>query len=724
MAILDVTHITATEAIETLLAIPAFLPLMVCTGYLTAWFTNLHDFRRRSFIERIFWSVPLSIAVSTIGAVLIGRFLSLAAATTFFVVCTVLWLAVVGQEWLHSRRSETNGNLGLEPLGGKALLLAAAWIALVIFSLVDIQKDQQLFMSLFISDHSARINWIEAVLRTGVPPANSLYFYKSPAPMRNYYFWYVDCASVAQIAHLPARAVLAASCVWSGFALAALIGLYLKHFLCVGARLRKQFLLAVSLLAVTGLDICVNIVDLFFLHRPTYLDFEWWSRDPIYSWFSSVLWAPHHVASLICCMFAFLLAWMAGKDRNQNRFASVVLIALALASAFGLSIFVPFGFFLVMLAWGFWQVAIERTPLSALLLAGGGALSCLLLVPYLWDLTHGSSKMQAGASLAVQGGGVFGFSVRETFPPDGLLASGLLQHLASTHLALARNVANLLLLVPGYTVELGFFLIVLLVYAIPARRGTARNTSAERSLVFISIAIIPIISFIRSAVFQSNDFGWRAALILQFPLLLLASQLIMRWRQRDASGAASSNRQPSELLRSTASLALAIGVISTFSQMLPLRFDSEILEGNFRTRGTPQPGILSHNAYTSYLGYRELAHAISASSIVQFNPGNPWAVWKMIDVLGVDHQVSITSDEPGCDSAVGGDASGCPAMAAAFDSLYKGATADQARITCRQFGTQYLIAKIYDPAWRDEHSWVWTLNPVVSDPEFRALDCR
>ncbi|MGA8731085.1 MAG: hypothetical protein WB608_20175 [Terracidiphilus sp.] len=702
--------------IDSLLAIPAFLPLTVCTGYLAAWFTDLHDFRKRSIVERIFWSIPLSIAVSTISLVLIGRFLSLTTASVFLLLCSVLWLAILGREWFGLRRSGAKWNLGLQPLGGTMLLLAVVWIAVVVLSLVDFQKGQQLFMSLFISDHSARVNWIQSTLRTGIPPTNPFYFYKDAAQMRNYYFWYVDCASVAEISRLPARAILTSSCVWSGFALVALIGLYLKHFLCVGTRLRKQFLLAVSLLAVTGLDICVNIVDLFIIHRPPYLDFEWWSRDPIYSWYASVLWVPHHVAGLVCCMFAFLLAWMAGKDSQPNRLASLLFIAFALASAFGLSIFVPFGFFLVMLAWGFWQVTVERTARPALLLAGGGILAAVLLIPYLWELTHDGSKMQ--------GGSIFGISVRETFPPTGLLASPLLQHLSSVHPSAARNIANLILLVPGYAVELGFYTIVLLLYAIPTRRGLARNTPEQRSLVFIAVAIIPIISFIRSAVLRSNDFGWRAALILQFPLLLLASELIMGWRLQDRSGVASSSHQPSQLLRSTANLALGIGVISTFFQMLPLRFDAQILEGGFRAKGKPQPGIFSHNAYMSYFGYRQLATAIPVNSIVQFNPGNPWAVWKMVDVLDVDHQVSITSDEPGCGSELGGDPSGCPAMAAAVDALYKGATAEEARATCHRYGTQYLIAKIYDPAWNDQRSWVWTLKPVVSDPEFRALDCR
>jgi hypothetical protein len=46
------------------------------------------------------------------------------------------------------------------------------------------------------------------------------------------------------------------------------------------------------------------------------------------------------------------------------------------------------------------------------------------------------------------------------------------------------------------------------------------------------------------------------------------------------------------------------------------------------------------------------------------------------------------------------------------------------RTTCRTHHIDYLVTRIYDPAWQEKQSWVWTLNPAVADPESRALDCR
>ncbi len=664
--------------------------------------------------------MPLSVAVSTILSVLIGKFLSLSSAGFFFIAITAIWLVVLGRELLQLRRSGKKMILGWRPHGTAALMLAFVWIVLTLLSLVDFQRDQQLFTSLFTYDHCSRVNWIQSIARTGVPPANPIYFYKHAVTMRNYYFWYVLCAAVVQFSNLPARAVLNASCVWSGFALVSLIGLYLKHFLDVGVRLRGQFLLAISLMAVTGLDIFANLWEILYLHLPVHGDLELWSYGPIYSWYSSLLWVPHHVASMVCCMFAFLLACKADRECVRGRIVIVILIASALASAFGLSIFVAFGFFLLMLAWGLWQIAIERTPRSPLLMAAGGVGAAVPLLPYLFELMRSSSNMQ--------GGKMFGLALREMIPPESLLATRLFYHLASGYPLAARTLADFVLLVPGYAIELGFYFAVFLICIIPAWRGRTPLTLAQRNLVFIAVATFPIISLIRSWVLESNDFGTRTPAFMQFALLLMASEFIVAWRTADrnrrvpASPGAAPYDTP-RWLRSTAYLAIGIGVVSCFFQALDLRFVIPISERNLRAGRDPNNGNYSHKAYISAVGYAELDASIPRNAIVQFNPNHKDKLAIITDVMGVDHQIAINVDKEGCGAELGGDPSGCPAMSAAIDSLFIDATADQARTTCRLYAIQYLVVRMYDPVWKDKQSWVWTLHPVVSDDEFRALDC-
>lgn len=718
------SSLTTTQIADSLLAIPAFLPATLCTGYLAAWFSNLQSFRGRSMIERVFWSVPLSLAISPIAAELISRFLSLTAAVVFFFASAALWLVIVAREWVQLRRAGRRWNVGWRPGGTAALLWSFAWTVFALLSLTDFASGHRLFLSGTVLDFGTRISWADAVLRTGVPPLNPMYLYGHAAHLRQYYFWYVVCALVTQMSHLPLRVVYTASCVWSGFGLAALSGLYLKHFLEAGPRLRQQYLGCLLLLAVTGLDILAVIGETILLHVPLPLDFEWWSVDQITSWMDSLLWVPHHIASLLCCMLAFLLAWVADREGGSRQAAPIILIACAIASAFGLSVYVTFAFFLLMLAWGVWQIFVERRPRPVGIMAAGGAFSVLLLFPYLWELMHGTSPGQAPAAK------IFVLGVREMIPPQLLLGTARFVHLAAQHPMAARNLANLILLVPGYVLELGFYLMVLLIFLIPAWRGRTVLNRAQRTLVFLILATLPVISFVRSAVINNNDFGWRAALLLQFPLLLLGSELLAKWglisgkvRGPSPDTAPASLNSP-QWLRSLTAAALMIGVVSTIAQVVALRFELPLLDVQTRAARHTEAESIAHTAYISAAGYGQLATRIPSDAVVQFDPAHPNPVLSVIDQLYVAHQVAITDDKNGCGSTLGGDPRGCPVMSASLDSLFAEGTADEARKSCRQFGIQYLVVNVFQPAWSDRSGWVWTLPAVVSDEEFRALDCR
>ncbi len=136
----------------------------------------------------------------------------------------------------------------------------------------------------------------------------------------------------------------------------------------------------------------------------------------------------------------------------------------------------------------------------------------------------------------------------------------------------------------------------------------------------------------------------------------------------------------------------------------------------------PVAANISHNAYISAIGYAQLDATIPREAIVQPNPASPNAFWSLVDDVNIDRQRAIASDQPWCGAELGGDPSGCKPMAAAIAPLFNGATAEQARATCQTYKIGYLVSRIYDPAWQNKQSWVWTLNPVVSDPEFRALN--
>jgi hypothetical protein len=701
--------ISANQIIETVLAVPAFLPATLCTGYIAAWFTNLYQFRQRSFFERLFWSVPLSVSVSTIASVLIGKAFSLNAVVALFAVCATIFIAILILEHLQPRRLDSKWDLGWHPLGGRALLLVFLWMALAILSLIDIKHGDQLFMSFTIYDHAPRVNWTESILRTGVPPDNPMYFYKQPSAMRYYYFWNVVCAAVARMAHLPVRAVYIASCIWGGFILAAIIGLLLKHFLRAGIHLRRQFLIAVSLLVVSGFNSMVIFARVISGRGGLPGAPQIWAVAQLNSWYDSLLFVPHHISSVVCCMFAFLLASLDRSDTVRERLIVVAFISAALASSFGLSIYVAFGFFLTMIAWAIWQISLRRFR-AVFLMAAGGAMALVLLLPYLHELRGNSSGQH--------GGSMFSFAIRETFSPTPLLASGLLYPLSQSHPWAALDLARLILLLPGLAVELGVFLLVLVVYLIPRLRPKPLSP-AHQSLLFIAVSALLLSSFLRSNVLDINDFGIRTALFLSLATVLFASEIL-------SAPNPSQPGNPKQRTHALIRIAIVLGVITTLHQAIIFRFTIPIAFSVARSRAANDfiASNLSHNAYISAAGYNQLNAGIQQAAIVQANPAGDNPFWAAVDELNIDRQTAIDTDRPWCRAELGGDPSGCLPMAAAIDSLYSGSSADQARTTCRAYHIDYLISRIYDRAWQNQQSWVWTLTPAVANPEFRALDCR
>ena len=727
---MSIANVTLEQIIATLLATTAFIPVLVCPGYLAAWLINLHGFRQRSLVERFFWSLPLSLAVSTITFVLVGRYLSLGVDAVLAVLSLVFCVVVFAIEWTQLRRSGSQWAFGIQPLGGTILLLSIVWIAFVVLSLVDYQGNQRLFMSLTFYDIGARTNWADSVLRTGIPPANPFYFYLHPGNLRYYYFWLVDCAVVAKLSHLPMRSIIGAGCIWSGFILEALTGLYLKYFLAVGARLRRQFLIAALLPAVGSFALCIYFWNMIVLHIPPPGDV--WYAGQIADLVNFFLFYPHHLGSMVCCMFALLLASMTSEAR-RDRVASLIFIGMALASSFGLSVYVAFAFFLVMLCWGICKVFKRRWGIPALLFAGG-LLAAVLLAPYLHEITHSESKMAVANGAG--GGSPFAWGVRETIPPDGLAHSALLGWIAASHPRTARALAKLILMPPGFALELGVYFLALLIFLIPSWRGRKSLTPAQRTLLFMVVVTFPFTAFIRSSVISINDFGMHSALFIQYPLLLLLSELLIAWKLdrtiRPAPPLTADREKPAglpgpspQLLRSLVTLAILIGVLSTAWRVLVLRFILPLSEINAAQAQNPQVAELPHKAYIAYLGYRDLDRRIRPAAVVQFNPNGDWMFWKNIDLININHQAAISGGKLWCGSELGGDPSGCPAMLAAIDPLFQ-PTADerQARAACRAFGMQYLVANVYDPPWNDHTSWVWTLNPIVANPDFRALDCR
>ena len=90
-----------------------------------------------------------------------------------------------------------------------------------------------------------------------------------------------------------------------------------------------------ALLAVNGLDL-VYTTWLYLKDGAVLHDTEIWDTAEVTSWVNSLLWVPHHVASLAACVVGLMMLWQAGPHKEistRQRVLLGVLAAMAFASA-------------------------------------------------------------------------------------------------------------------------------------------------------------------------------------------------------------------------------------------------------------------------------------------------------------------------------------------------------------------------------------------------------
>ena len=110
--------------------------------------TDLHGFRRRSLVERLFWSVPLSLALSTITSVLVARVASSQSQPPSSFCASRLHHLLSPSNSSASATPPKRGYIGLRPYRPNPPPLSLSLRGLQIFSLVDFQRGQRLHMSL------------------------------------------------------------------------------------------------------------------------------------------------------------------------------------------------------------------------------------------------------------------------------------------------------------------------------------------------------------------------------------------------------------------------------------------------------------------------------------------------------------------------------------------------------------------------------------------------
>ena len=671
-------------------------------GYVVGWTFNAFRFRSRSETERLLVSVALSVAISPVLAVLIGRYLSPATSLRVFFLLSVASIVLcVARMWKTPKPGGSTAMArDLNALLG--VVLFAAW---VLFELSDLQIGHSLYLSVTSYDECVRVAFVQAAVRTGVPPSNPFYYAGHTTPLRYFYYWYALCALPMRALGVTARASLAASSVWSGLALAAMVPLYLKHFFGETRKLRSRTVVGIALFLVTGLDIIPTLILAAGSPPRVYADMEWWNGTQVTSWLDSILWVPHHVASLVACLTGFLLLWSVRESTNwRDRAPVATLAAMAFASATGLSLYVTFPFAIFLVAWSAVLLVAKKFAL-VLTYAASGAGALLLSLPYLRDLSGPGTSERGFAILTLR-----------TYPPamDWLQAAGV-------HSPLLLGAAKLPILVVVLAIEFGFFGFVLIArFRRDYRNRNSLDAATQASWLMLACSLYVACCF-RSGVFGTNDLAMRAALVAQFVLLMWAIPMVrnlavgrnwasfgFRWRNGNAR---------------TVTILLTLGLVASVYQVAVLRLYAPLVEKGTISRSEdwlPENLYdLGPRTYALRAGYAELDRMVSPDAIVQHNP----ATLGYVPFLLYSRYQAVAA-VPGCNTVFGGDPAKCAPLYSELHDLYlrpaRGADLDE---LCDRMSIDVLVASDLDRAWADKKSWVWTTEPLVANPYLRAIPC-
>jgi hypothetical protein len=701
-------NFTLRDIIGACLALVLFVPVLLAPGYVLAWFTGVLDFRRITSPWKLLVSLPLSVAVCPITTYWIGFNGSWTPVLALYGICFLLFLSLLAGLWKHDALLPWLGGFRSVPRSG--WIVPAIWLIVVIASLTDLNFQNRLYLSITDVDHLTRAAITGAIARDGVRPSNPFYYLGSFAPLRYHYFWFILCGLVKMLSgsFVTSQQAIIASVVWCGWALFALVPLFLRFFAeMTGTVLRRCSLVAICLFAVTGLDLLPNALHIAVFHR-IYPDMEWWNEQ-VASWLGTLLWVPHHVAGLVTCLTGFLVLWNAALTRNPRRYlAAGVIAGAAFAGGTGTSIYVTLVFVFILIAWGAVTI-LWRWWNHTIVLLIAGVVSLLLVRPYLHSL--------AGPGA---GGSFVNFDVRQFIPIDMLANKLRLAPLPHSLLRLATLPLN-------YFLELGFFGVVAVLYlwGLPKLRKLSATgklpTHVVAALTIASVSVI-VCTFLRSGVIAANDLGWRGFLPAQFIMLLWAADLMV---QRGSRAQAQGKGFHSWWLRSPAwAVLILVGLGGTVYEAILLRTylvanDFGLVAGN--TVYTPDHRF-GERAWDIRRAYEYLDRSLPPRAKVQSSSDS-----KLFDFYhGLYSNRQTVAGDGACGAVFGGEPAACPAALADVSAIFDGLpgntseTWQDVQNVSRRLSIDALIVTDFDPAWQDDNSWIRHATPAFSAHHVRV----
>ena len=575
-----------------------------------------------------------------------------------------------------------------------------------------------------------------------------------PAPLRYFYFWYVVCADLARLLHLPARASLAASCVWAVLGIFSLCSSSRSNT-CLGSELgpsQDAVCWSLAVFGIMGLDVHAYACS---AHQPERFirisEIEWWHQDRTPSLTgSSGINSPHHLAAFACLLHDratwFLHSTLrdnASSTRERQRNSDRRLL---LASIFA-------------------GTVLSLRQLDASVLANGCCGQSLVIVwgsrPDTWQRQFRTRcRHSAGSGIVALVACTMAFytSLQTTDGSEAVsanfisirwrnyrLCSHFYQtkyHLVTSAIALMNSdvIAQAGVLTINFF-DLGFFFFVL-IHRI-RHDANRRLTALERALwAFVMGTAIPYFFLSSASIASPNDLGVDSGLLLRVLLQLWAVPLVYQvWRERRRSATRSRHGWAFTLAAATLFVGLAGEIFQVAWERIyfPL-VGSQTLAKQLDILTTDHLAQRLFNIREAYRAVDRTNDSPPASASVQYNPISP-----MQPALTFYSTHQIAAFDPGCGTGYGGDYTACLAVMPRLLALYGntkggieraragndrqdgaaswGDTAEDAQAMCRELHLTFLIAESLDSVWLKPTSWVWTLDPLAANETVRVFRC-
>jgi hypothetical protein len=679
------------------IALVSFGLILIPTGYVISWSTDLLGIRRRPTQQQLSISILAATAVWPMVAYYVERFLPIAAIemlviTNIFAAGFLFW------------RSGGHSSIDLLTLSKTVVVWGIVAFA-VIALLVDIQFDGSLQMTAAVNDYALRVSVTDAISRTGIPPANPSYYDHHPLPLYYYYFWFLLCSMADYIGGMIAGplACVRASVFWSIAALVSLFHciIFLDIFrLPEGLQRHWGRLVALSLL-IMGLDLPMNILIVLrkALSQHTFVlpvALEWWNYDQISPWLPTLFWVPHHAAAAIIAMFCFIMLRAAREDVGLRERRGLFLTAsIGFASVLGTSVWIGLVVASIVLTWMIFS-GCRRWHVEIWSYLAVGVVSLVIVSPFILDLLNANHLPGTPIVLEVRR---FYFLNPVEHHLFQLVGDGWSYEIFVSSL-------RLLFLPLNYFLELGFFLLGGIVYV----RWWRRNQFALRrdDWFWIVAFVVPILvcSLLKSSI-RNNDLGWRGFLIPNI-LLVMASLPMLA----SLLGEISSTQFLTGLrVRVFAAVLAVLGLAGTAYEAMGLRlgnFDRHFSFGNASTR---------YRAAQMEAAYAWLARSSPRNAIVLHNPTVEFEIFHAL----YGHRQTILSDHYN-GTLCGINDSMYNKLAVPLGKLFSDdATEEDFGKIPGSFDVDFVVVTASDPIWSRASSWVWQSRPVYANSYVRIF---